>query len=383
MRLLPTIALFASIVPFAAAQTPRLYSVSTQDAKFRRIDPATGATLASFNMNPALAGKGLALAADPTTGFLYAMVAPTVGGATSRLVRINPDNGALTDVGLSSDKFAGIAFDSTGKLFGVSGDGGVIPEALYSISKTNGAATFLLQLGNGGEGEALSFNPLDGKLYHASGSGSINEPTIGTILETIDPVTLQIAPITLSAYPISGITALCRLDSQTMLAATFGLEFIKISNSGVITPIGGLDHLSKGLAFAPGPSFYATAGAGCVGSGGFTPSLVGTGTPNPGQNTSLAITNALGGAPALLFFGLGNGSLAVTPSCALKNAPIVPALIVPLTLAGAGSGDGNLLLPGAIPAATSTVDVYLQVLVGDPGAPAGVASTNALRLHIQ
>lgn len=383
MRLIATLALLSTLASSAAAQVPKLYTVSTQDRKLRQIDVATGATLASFDMNPAFVGKGLALATDPTTGFLYAMVAPTVGGATSRLVRVNPNNGAITDVGMSTDKFAGIAFDSQGNLFGVSGDGGVISEALYSISKTNGVATFLLQLGNGGEGEALSFNPLDGKLYHASGSGGINEPTIGTILETIDPVTLQITPVTLSAYPISGITALCRLDSQTMLGATFGLEFVKISTSGVITPIGGLDHLAKGFAFAPGPSSISTAGAGCAGSGGLVPSLVGNGTPNPGQNTSLAITNGLGGAPALLFFGLGNGVLPVTPACSLKIAPILPSLALPLVLAGAGPGGGNLLLPGTIPTNTTTIDVYLQLLIGDAGAPAGVASTNALRLRVQ
>lgn len=383
MRLVAIVALLSAFTNLAAAQMPRLYSVSSGDGKFRQIDPATGATIASFNLNPTFGGKGLSLATDPTTGLVYAMFSPTVGGSTTRLITIDPNNGAATNVGMSTDKFAGIAFDAQGNLFGVSGDGGVIPEALYSISKTTGVATFLLQLGNGGEGEALSFNPKDGLLYHASGSGAINEPTIGTILETIDPVTLQITPVTLSAYPISGITALCRLDSQTFLGATFGFELVTISTTGVISPLGGLDHLAKGFAFGPGPSFYTSAGVGCVGVGGFVPVLSGVGTPNPGQNTSLTVTNARGGASALLLFGLGNGALALTPTCSLKNAPLVLPLALPLTLSGVGPGTGAISLPGSIPANTTTIDVYLQMLVADAGAPGGIASTNALRLHIQ
>lgn len=383
MRYVAIVALLGALSDLAAAQSPRLFTVSSGDRKLRQIDLTTGATISSFDLNPSLVGKGLSLATDPTTGVLYAMSSPTVGGSTTRLITINPNSGAATNVGMSTDKFAGIAFDTLGNLFGVSGDGGVIPEALYSISKTTGIATFLLQLGNGGEGEALTFNPVDGLLYHASGSGAINEPTIGTILETIDPVTLQITPVTLSAYPISGITALCRLDSQTFFGATFGFELVTISTSGVISPVGGLDHLAKGFAFAPGPSFYATAGTGCVGVGGFVPVLSGVGTPNPGQNTSIVVTNARGGASALLLFGLGNGVLALSPNCALKNAPLVLPLALPLTLGGVGPGAGTLSLPGSIPANSTTIDVYLQLLVADAGAPGGIASTNALRLHIQ
>jgi hypothetical protein len=314
-RTVLSLAAVLAITTTAQAQTPRLYTVTTQDNKIRRIDPTTGVTLSLASFTGCTGVKGVALATDPTTGLLWAMLSGNLS-TTSRLVRINPLNGQCTDVGPSTDKFAGIAFDSTGKLYGVSGDGGIIDESLFSISKTTAQATFLKQLGLGGDGEALTFNPFDGMLYHASGSGGINEPTIGTILEKIDPVTLQTTLITLSGPNISGISALGRLDANTLIGSTYGAEYVTISTSGVITSLGGTDHIVKGFAFAPGPGSFTNYGAACLGGGNFSPTLAGAGVPNPGNSVILNVANATGGSPALLLFGIGTGSLAVSPGAA-------------------------------------------------------------------
>ncbi len=45
----------------------------------------------------------------------------------------------------------------------------ITPESLFAIDLANASATFLMALGNGGDGDAIGFNPVDGLLYHASG----------------------------------------------------------------------------------------------------------------------------------------------------------------------------------------------------------------------
>ena len=100
----------------------------------------------------------------------------------------------------------------------------------------------------------------------------------------------------------------------------------------------------------------------------------------PNFSGSLRITNALGGAPALLGAG-------VAPS----NQPglggtilIVPASLVPLTLAGAPgvAGAGSFALPWTIPPALAGFQFFLQAAIQDAGAPQGFALTNGLELVI-
>jgi hypothetical protein len=156
-----------------------------------------------------------------------------------------------------------------------------------------------------------------------------------------------------------------------------------VSTSGVVTTIGLMDHLAKGMAWVNGPSFFQSYGHGCPGSGAFTPTLTGSGTPNPGQSFTLNIANALGGTQGVLFVGLGQGTANVVPSCALQVMPILPQLIFTLPIFGAGPGNGFLPLPASLPSNLPSFDVFVQVLVADPGAAGGVASTAPLRMHIQ
>lgn len=76
-----------------------------------------------------------------------------------------------------------------GRLIMVTGDGGTPPETLFEVDPATGAATALLALGNGNDGEAITYNPLNGFLYHASGSADGQE-----FFEVIDPVALVVGP---------------------------------------------------------------------------------------------------------------------------------------------------------------------------------------------
>lgn len=369
----------------SSAQVPRLVTVSAQDDQLRTIDPSTGATLSQVQI--VIPGQPQVLqahgcAVDPTTGELYAVVS-LIPLATKNLLRIDPTTGIAVDVGDTLEKHAGIAFDSSGQMWGISGDGGIVPEALFKIDKTTAASTFVLQLGNGGPGEALGFNPFDGKLYHGSGNGTLNDPILGTILETIDPTTLTVTNVALSGVGVVGLQSLARHDASTMLSSDFGLAFIHLDISGSMTILGTMDHLAKGYAWIDGPSSFSAYGAGCPGSGGFVPQLAGTGVPNPAQSATIAISQALGGSIAVLFVGLGQGTANVVPSCALQVMPIVPSLAITLPMIGVGPGAGGIALPFTVPSNVTPIDVYLQLLVGDPGAAGGVASTAPMKLHLQ
>ena len=64
-------------------------------------------------------------------------------------------------LGLSSTASAAV-------LYGITGDGGSPSETMFTIDKATAVGTQFLTLGAGGDGEAIGFNPVDGRMYHAS-----------------------------------------------------------------------------------------------------------------------------------------------------------------------------------------------------------------------
>jgi hypothetical protein len=240
--------LFLSISPGLAGGPPR-----PADPTLRTIDSADGSTVASVTIT--LAGEvvsgGNALARNPLTGVLYAMLKVS-GKQFPELVTLDETTGVAVRVGSTQDRFAAIAFTADGTLFGVSGDGGIVPEALYTINPANGQTTFQTILGAGSDGETLAFNPDDGLLYHASGSGNQNNNN-GESFETINPTNLAVTTVTLSGDDYHELTALTYWNGA-LLGGDLGNsetdmpDLYQISTAGVVTFIGDMDHVSKGLA---------------------------------------------------------------------------------------------------------------------------------------
>ena len=138
------------------------------------LNPTTGAivdgrviTLAGFTVVGAQA-----LTLDPTTGLIYAVLT-VQGSATRRLATISLASGVATLVGDLGDRFSTLAFRSDGQLFGVTGDGGIVPSTLYLINKATAARVVATTLGNGLDGEVIAYNPNDNSFYHWSGNGSV------------------------------------------------------------------------------------------------------------------------------------------------------------------------------------------------------------------
>ncbi len=144
------------------------------------LNPATGAitggrviTMAGFTVVGAQA-----LARDPTTGVVYAALTVT-GSPTRMLATLNLASGVATLVGNLGDRFATLAFRADGQLFGVTGDGGLVPETLYLIDKATAATVIATALGNGDDGEVIAYNPSDNSFYHWSGNATIVFERIG------------------------------------------------------------------------------------------------------------------------------------------------------------------------------------------------------------
>lgn len=237
-----------------------LYSVSSPDhggANLRVINAATGATLRTTAIT--LAGftvRGAnGLARDPTTGKLWALLQVS-GSDGRRLVTLNPATGVATLVGDTTGFFAGIVFSNNGTLYGVTGEraGSLATETLYTLNKTNGAPAFAETLGNGGDGEAIGYNPTDNKIYHASGNNDFTGPEI---FESLDAANLAAAPVNI---PLSGVD----YTEALAFAHSFGNSFLlsevtgnssprllTITTGGAVSARGTLDHQAKGMAFLP------------------------------------------------------------------------------------------------------------------------------------
>lgn len=139
-----------------------------------RLDPATLQALETIDpvLTDATVSGSTGFAEDPTDRSLYAVVKVA---ATRSLARLDAMTATYTAVAPLSDRFSSITFDSAGQLYGVTGNGATVPETLYKLDKVTGEATLVRALGEGADGEVISFNPEDGKIYHWSGGTSFFE----------------------------------------------------------------------------------------------------------------------------------------------------------------------------------------------------------------
>jgi hypothetical protein len=176
-----------------------------------------------------------------------------------RLVTLDEETGIATDIGDTGNRFAGIAFASDGTLYAVTGDGGGVPETLFTLSTLDGSPTQVLELGAGSDGETLGFNPDDGLLYHASGIGTPNHPN-GEKFETVNLTTWSVTNVPLSGFDYEELTALGFADGAFFAGDLGNSAFdmprlLRISTTGVVTLIGSMDHVAKGLVpVVPVPS---------------------------------------------------------------------------------------------------------------------------------
>jgi hypothetical protein len=256
------VGLFGSV----PAEAGNLLSVSPgggnrpPDPLLRSIDSANGATVPGASVAMSLAGRTVigatGLARNPQTGDLYALL-KLQGTSFVRLVALDEYTGVATDIGDTGHRFAGMAFATDGTLYAVTGDGDGVPESLFTLSTADGSATLVVELGAGSDGETLAFNPDNGLLYHASGIGTPNHPN-GERFETVDPDTIAVTNVALSGFDYEELTALAYSDGAFFAgdlgsSSTDMPRFFRITTNGVVTFVGNMDHVSKGLVPAASP----------------------------------------------------------------------------------------------------------------------------------
>lgn len=128
---------------------------------------------------------------------------------------------------------------------------------------------------------------------------------------------------------------------------------------------------------------FAHYGAGVAGSGGFVPTIDGTGCPAPGATVTIDIANGLGGTCGCLVLGF---SPATDPAPGGTILVAQPWLVFPHDMMGStGSpGVGTFSMDLSIPADPSLqgITAYLQAGYLDPGGPAGITFTDGLSMTI-
>lgn len=222
------------------------------------IDPDTGATLTTTPIT--LAGEELrgcnGLATDPSTGVCWIILTgPGSGGLGSSpgpriLATIDTDTGIAREVGNTGLAIASITFDSSGILYGITGnqDGGAIP-TIYELSKINGSSTFFKDLVGTEGGEAIGFNPIDGFIYRTTGFTNLNT---GQDFGSVNLQTKEFTQILLTGDTdgYGEQLALVHLSDNTFLSAQrIAPALHSITTGGVVSFIGNMDHEAKGLAF--------------------------------------------------------------------------------------------------------------------------------------
>lgn len=97
-----------------------------------------------------------------------------LAGVSGRvLATIDLSTGNCAQIGNLGDNFSSIVFDRNGQLFGLTGDGANVPETFFSIDKTTAVTSQLKTLGNGADGEILSYDPVNDMFYHWSGNNIV------------------------------------------------------------------------------------------------------------------------------------------------------------------------------------------------------------------
>lgn len=196
-------------------------------------NPSSGGALTGTN----------GIARHPGTGAIFVVVKQS--GVSGRMLgTIDVTTGLVSMIGNLGDNFSSITFNGNNTLLGVTGDGAATPETVYRIDQTNASKTLLRALGNGADGEVISYNPDDNMVYHWSGNGSI-------VYEKFDT-----SGVTVTNIPIIGTTngetfGSVFIGNNTFLNSNISSSFNKWNADGTVSAQigGGMPDDIRGMAF--------------------------------------------------------------------------------------------------------------------------------------
>ena len=236
-----------------------LFSSSSRDNLLRQID-TNGTTKASVAITvpdeTSIGVKGVSgLAWDPVSEQLFGMIILTKareGEVGDRvLASINRSSGVATVIGNPAAtrliKISGLTMGDDGTLYGVTGNdtSAEDPESLFVIDTSTAEATLLTALGNGDQGEAIAFNPDDGKVYHISGGA----PPESQVFESIDLTNKSVQDIPLKGNWKEGKALVYVGNDLFMVADDDTIKLLSL-DGGLVTA-SSFDHFAKGMALVP------------------------------------------------------------------------------------------------------------------------------------
>jgi plastocyanin len=244
----------------------------------------------------AIGMTGVVNVVSPSDVLLYGSTGGdnATGGGRLWLIDVTTQSASLIgDTGF--DRLGGIAFDSSGTLYGVSG-GSDNQGTLMTIDPTNAEATVIDLLSDPNAAvDGLRFNS-QGVLY---GSSFDNNVSVGKLL-TIDPSNAQVlTSLTLVGSGNSFCTGIA-FDALGLLYGSRGnssgrLEDLDLIDqiTGVLTPIGLMEAVISDIAFTPDGTLYGSSPTGDL----YVIDPV-TGTKTLLFNTAIAQLSGLAAAPA-------------------------------------------------------------------------------------
>jgi hypothetical protein len=276
-RLAQLCALLAALVAAAPASAQgTLYGLSNgfgieANNRIYQVNPANGdlTNIVQVTLPGLSVTRSLGMAAQPGTGTLYAIIQTDADSTTNRrLVTIDPTTGVATNVGNMGNAFASMAFRADGTLWAVTGENGATPETLFTISTVNGSATQQFALGNGADGETISFHA-NGLLYHSTGNTTALFESVNVDTQAVTPIGQATTEMFAMGYlPTTGQLLGSDIDSQL-----FSIDIA----TGARTPIGSMSDQIPGadnraLAFVaavPEPTTVGLLAGGAVAALGF------------------------------------------------------------------------------------------------------------------
>lgn len=169
------------------------------------------------------------------------------------------------------------------------------------------------------------------------------------------------------------------LDLTPLVGSPSDLAFSEATRTA-ISAQPGVDDGVDVVVFADECGAITTFGAGCAGSGGFTPSLALSGCPVSGGTVELSVNQTLGGASALLFLGTSQVAVPFCCGCTFLVGGLLP-IVATLPLPGVGPGNGGLSFQATLPPSLPSISITMQAVVLDPGALGGGAATNGVQMN--
>jgi hypothetical protein len=238
----------------AAPGKGTLFGTDAASGQLITIDQATGTgTVVGF-----MGFVAPSLAVDPTTGTMYA----GSGAGFAALFTVDPATGSATfvgDTGLGFAAVGGLDFRSDGTLFAavnIVGDGGTGSETLATINKATGAATIIGAFGVEGM-EGIAFDS-SGTLWGSTSARAGRPPSLYTINPATGAATL-VAPIADSSgrAPSGGVVSLQFACDGTLYGGTARATTFPPTDGGRLITI---DPATGTFAFVgPGPAAVGTS----------------------------------------------------------------------------------------------------------------------------